>query len=84
MAFSATLTASSLSARQVPSPGQGMGLRGSEADKAGVPSIQEETQQARRRQWTGSSRRRAVVQSEWTLWVSSAPGRQPFWPREAE
>lgn len=39
MAFSATLTASSLSARQVPSPGPGMGLRGSEADKAGVPCI---------------------------------------------
>lgn len=25
-----------------------------------------------------------MVQSEWTLWVGSAPGRRPFWPREAE
>ena len=84
MTFSATLTASSLSALQVPSPGPGMGLRGSEADNAGVPSIQEETQQASRRQWARSSRRREVVQSEWMLWVGSAPGRQTFWPREAE
>lgn len=84
MAFSAMLTTSSLSALQVPSPGPGMGLGGSEADKAGVPSIQEETQQASRRQWTRSSRRRAVVLSEWTLWVGSAPERQPFWPHEAE